>query len=179
MTKTGPLGTFLVDGQGKSLYVFAADTGNTSNCNGACAAAFPPFTANGTTPSAGSGVDAGMLSTTTRQDGTKQVTFSGHPIYSFTGDRNPGDTNGQGLNNFGGQWWLVTPSGMPITGTGGATPSGTTTTTPGRTTTTTTPGGTTTTTTPGGTTTTTTPGGTTTTSTPGGTTTTTPRGGGS
>ena len=114
MTKTGPMGTYLVDGQGKSLYLFVADKGTTSTCNGPCATVWPPLTvANAAT--AGSGVTASMLGTTTRSEGAKQVTYAGHPLYYFASDKNPGDTTGQGVNNFGGLWWLVTPNGTAIT----------------------------------------------------------------
>jgi len=122
MTRTGPKGTYLVDGQGKSLYLFEADKGGTSACAGPCAAAWPPLTA-ANAPTAGPGVTAGQLATINRSDGSKQVTYAGHPLYYFAGDRAAGDVNGQGLNNFGGLWWLVTPSGSPITGSGGAAPS--------------------------------------------------------
>jgi predicted lipoprotein with Yx(FWY)xxD motif len=115
MTKTGPKGTYLVDGQGKSLYLFVPDTNGSSTCYGPCAAAWPPLTVTAT-PKAGSGVNAAMLATTNRTDGTKQVTYAGHPLYYWTGDTHPGDTTGQGLNNLGGLWWLVAPSGTAITG---------------------------------------------------------------
>jgi predicted lipoprotein with Yx(FWY)xxD motif len=111
-TKTGPAGTYLVDGDGKALYLFVADTGSTSVCNGPCATAWPPLKGPAT---AGAGVNAGMLSTSTRQDGTKQVTYNGHPLYYFQGDQAAGQTTGQGVNNFGGLWWLVTPNGTAIT----------------------------------------------------------------
>lgn len=122
MMKTGPHGTYLVDGQGKSLYLFEADKGTTSTCTGGCATVWPPLTVTGT-PQAGPGVTADKLATTTGSGGKKQVTYAGHPLYYFNGDKAPGDTTGQGINNFGGLWWLVTPSGTAITGSGGAAPS--------------------------------------------------------
>ena len=114
MTKTGPAGTYLVDGTGKSLYLFAIDTGGKSMCSGPCAQAWPPLTTNGQ-PKAGSGVTASKLTTTTRSDMSKQVVYAGHPLYLFAGDKSAGATNGQGINNFGGQWWLVSPAGTAIT----------------------------------------------------------------
>ena len=113
-TKTGPLGTYLVDGTGKSLYLFAIDTPTASKCSAACAQAWPPLTTTGK-PTAGTGVTASKLTTIMRSDGTTQVVYAGHPLYSFQGDTSTGATNGQGLNNFGGLWWLVAPAGTAIT----------------------------------------------------------------
>jgi predicted lipoprotein with Yx(FWY)xxD motif len=124
-TRTGPIGTYLTDGQGRSLYLFVADTGNTSHCTGSCAAVWPPLLTNGN-PQAAAGVTGGKLGTTTRPDGTKQVTYNNHPLYRYAPDQQPGDTKGQGLNNFGALWWLVTPGGSPITSSssGSAAPGG-------------------------------------------------------
>ncbi len=113
MTKTGPDGTYLVDGTGKSLYLFAIDTPTKSNCAGACAQAWPPLTTMGK-PTAGSGVTASKLTTITGADGSTQVVYNGHPLYTFKGDVSAGAINGQGLNNFGGLWWLVSPTGTAI-----------------------------------------------------------------
>ena len=113
MTKTGSAGTYLTDGSGKSLYLFAADTGGKSVCTGACAAAWPPLTTKGN-PTAGSGATASMLTTITRSDGTTQVVYNGHPLYYYAADTAAGQTNGQGLNQFGGLWWLVSPAGAAI-----------------------------------------------------------------
>jgi predicted lipoprotein with Yx(FWY)xxD motif len=114
MTRTGSAGTYLVDGQGKSLYLFVADKGSTSSCEGPCATVWPPLTV-ADKANAGAGVNAAMLSTSTRTDGAKQVTYAGHPLYYFAADRAAGDTTGQGVNNFGGLWWLVAPNGTAIT----------------------------------------------------------------
>ena len=81
-----------------------------STCSGACATQWPPVISKGK-PSAGTGVTASMLSTTTRSDGSKQVTYNGHPLYTYIGDQSAGDVNGQGLNFFGGEWYVVTPAG--------------------------------------------------------------------
>jgi predicted lipoprotein with Yx(FWY)xxD motif len=117
MTRNGPMGAYLTDGQGRSLYLFLADKNGKSSCNGACAAAWPPLLTSGT-PQAGSGATGGMLGTTTRDDGTKQVTYNNHPLYMYSLDKQPGNTNGQGVNAFGALWWLVSPSGSAITTTG-------------------------------------------------------------
>jgi predicted lipoprotein with Yx(FWY)xxD motif len=114
MTKTGSMGTYLVDGQGRSLYLFVADKDTTSTCNGQCAAVWPPLVV-ANAAKAGSGANASMLATSTRSGGAKQVTYAGHPLYYFASDKNPGDTTGQGVNNFGGLWWLVAPNGTAIT----------------------------------------------------------------
>jgi predicted lipoprotein with Yx(FWY)xxD motif len=113
----GALGTILVDSHGDTLYVFDKDTGSTSTCSGACASSWPPLRADGK-PTAGSGVTASMLGTTPRSDGKPQVTYNGHPLYTFTADQSPGETNGQGVNAFGAPWYVVAPSGDQITSAG-------------------------------------------------------------
>jgi len=121
-THTGSAGTFLTDGSGRSVYMFAKDAMNASACSGACASAWPPVTTAGT-PAASGGAKSSDLGTLTRSDGTKQVTYDGHALYYFAGDSSAGQTNGQGVNGFGAKWWLVAPSGAIITGTGaGAAP---------------------------------------------------------
>ncbi|MDG4826288.1 hypothetical protein O7635_30935 [Asanoa sp. WMMD1127] len=107
----------LADAQGNSLYLFVADTGNTSTCNGACAAQWPPLVTQGAVQ-AGNGVDASKLGTSNRQDNTKQVTYNNHPLYRFIADTAPNQTNGQGVNAFGALWWLVNPNGDAITSGG-------------------------------------------------------------
>ncbi len=108
--------TFLTDGSGRAVYLWAKDTGDVSTCTGACAGAWPPVTASGTVTASGS-AKASDLGTITRSDGTKQVTYDGHPLYYFAGDSGPGTATGQGSDNFGAKWWLVAPSGSDITGT--------------------------------------------------------------
>jgi predicted lipoprotein with Yx(FWY)xxD motif len=111
------LGNILVDSQGRTLYLFQKDSGTTSSCTGACAAAWPPLRVNGQ-PKVGSGANASMVGTTTRSDGNPQVTYNGHPLYLYSGDQNPGDTNGQGLTQFGGGWFAVSPAGNQVSGQG-------------------------------------------------------------
>ena len=113
--RTGGLGTYLVDAQGRTLYVFGKDTGTKSMCSGACASNWPPATTSGH-PKAGSKVDQAMLGTSTRSDGTTQLTYNGHPLYRYAGDAAAGDTNGQGLTFFGGTWNVVSPAGQKIAG---------------------------------------------------------------
>jgi predicted lipoprotein with Yx(FWY)xxD motif len=112
-TKTSSLGTFLVDGNGRALYLWDADHGSKSTCSGACAQAWPPLTATGT-PKANGAVKASLLGTTMRSDGSREVTYAGHPLYTFAGDTQAGQTTGQGSNGFGAPWWVVTPAGKAL-----------------------------------------------------------------
>jgi predicted lipoprotein with Yx(FWY)xxD motif len=109
----------LTDASGKTLYWFVPDTSTTSKCTGSCATFWPPVTGPVT---AGSGV-TGTLGTITRSDGTKQATYDGHPLYTFSGDTAAGQAKGNGLNESGGLWYEMevsgaTPAAVPA---GGAT----------------------------------------------------------
>ena len=104
------LGTILVDGNGRTLYLFAKDQPNQSACAGACAAAWPVDQTSGT-PKAGSGATASLLGTITRSDGSTQVTYNKHPLYYFARDSGAGQQNGQGIDAFGAKWFVVTPAG--------------------------------------------------------------------
>jgi predicted lipoprotein with Yx(FWY)xxD motif len=108
------LGKILVDAQGRTLYLFQRDAGTTSACTGACAINWPPLRANAK-PTVGGGTKASIVGTSARSDGKPQVTYNGHPLYRFSGDHGSGDTNGQGVNAFGGLWYAVSPSGDEIT----------------------------------------------------------------
>ena len=110
IAKSSGLGTILTDGTGRTLYVFAKDTGTKSTCSGACASAWPPATTSGT-PTGGSGVTSSKLGETKRGDGMTQITFAGHPLYYFSGDNAPGQTNGNGVTAFGAQWFALSPAG--------------------------------------------------------------------
>jgi predicted lipoprotein with Yx(FWY)xxD motif len=103
--KTASIGgvTVLTNTKGFALYTFALDKGSTSACTGACATAWPPQTAL-------AGVKS-PYSTTKRSDGSVQLTFNGHPLYTFTGDTAPGTASGNGVNAFGGLWYEVPASG--------------------------------------------------------------------
>jgi predicted lipoprotein with Yx(FWY)xxD motif len=112
-TMTGSLGTFLVDGKGRALYLWEADHGSRSACSGACAQAWPPLTVTGT-PKASGAVKGSLLGTTKRADGSREVTYAGHPLYLFAGDSRAGQTTGEGSNGFGAPWWVVTPAGKAL-----------------------------------------------------------------
>src|SRR4051812_5088133 len=111
--RRSPPGAILVDGKGLTLYDFAKDKGNKSACYGACAALWPPFTTKGK-PHAGRGINARLLGTTRRKDGTLEVTYNRHPLYYYVADKRPGQTTGQGLPQFGAPWWALAPSGKEI-----------------------------------------------------------------
>jgi predicted lipoprotein with Yx(FWY)xxD motif len=84
--------------------------GGDSACYGGCAKTWPALTVKGK-PTVGEGLQASLLGTTTRTDGTAQVTYKGMPLYRFAGDAKPGDTKGQGLNKV---WWVVAPDGSLV-----------------------------------------------------------------
>jgi predicted lipoprotein with Yx(FWY)xxD motif len=109
------LGMVLVDGSGRTLYLFEKDQPNQSACAGACAAAWPADQSSGT-PKAGSGVTASMLGTIKRGDNTTQVTYNKHPLYYFSGDSGAGQHNGQGVDAFGAKWFVVGPAGGAVSG---------------------------------------------------------------
>jgi predicted lipoprotein with Yx(FWY)xxD motif len=117
-TTTGPLGTYLVDGQGRTLYLFESDANGTSSCTGGCVTTWPPLISTGK-PTAGAGADPGKLITITRPDGTKQVVYGTSPLYTYHQDTAAGQTNGQGS---GGKWWVVGVDGKPIKTAGPGTP---------------------------------------------------------
>lgn len=113
-TASSSAGTFLVDGSGRAVYLWVKDTGDASTCSGACAGAWPPVTTTAA-PTVSGGAQASDLGTITRDDGSKQVTYNGHPLYYFSGDSGPGTASGQGSDGFGAKWWLVSPSGSDVT----------------------------------------------------------------
>ena len=113
-TASSSAGPVLVNGSGHAVYLWAKDAKDMSACTGACASAWPPVQASGTVTAAGS-AKSSDLGTITRSDGTKQVTYDGHPLYYFAGDTSKGSLTGQGSDNFGAKWWLVAPSGAAIT----------------------------------------------------------------
>jgi predicted lipoprotein with Yx(FWY)xxD motif len=102
------LGDILVDADGRTLYVFTKDQGDQSACSGQCATNWPALTGSAT---AGAGVQAALLSTSTQANGDTQVTYDGHPLYYFAGDAKPGDTNGQGVGN---AWFALTGDGQLV-----------------------------------------------------------------
>ena len=112
VSESAEFGPILVDGEGRSLYLFTNDTQNSgaSTCTDDCLAKWPPLLTDGD-PVPGEGVDEALLGTITRDDGTTQVTYNGWPLYTFADDTAPGDTNGQGV---GDVWFLVTPAGEAV-----------------------------------------------------------------
>jgi predicted lipoprotein with Yx(FWY)xxD motif len=113
-TASSSAGTVLTDGSGRAVYLWVKDAGGMSACTGACAGAWPPVTTTGTATASGS-AKASDLGTITRSDGSKQVTYDGHPLYYFSGDSGPGTATGQGSDGFGAKWWLVAPTGSDVT----------------------------------------------------------------
>jgi predicted lipoprotein with Yx(FWY)xxD motif len=111
-TNTSASEPFLVDQQGRAIYLYTADTQNsgTSACTADCLTQWQPVVVTGT-PQAGNGVNASLLGTITREDGTLQATYNGWPLYTYTGDTAPGTTSGQGM---GGAWFLVSGAGNSI-----------------------------------------------------------------
>jgi predicted lipoprotein with Yx(FWY)xxD motif len=116
-TATTSAGKILVDGHGRTMYAFAADTKGHSNCTGACLTYWPPVPASAKPATAASAVTA-ELGVLHRADGTDQLTANGWPMYTYVGDSKPGSTAGQGKNLSGGLWWVVSPSGSWITRAG-------------------------------------------------------------
>lgn len=109
-------GAYVTDAEGRTLYLFEADTQALDNalpesaCRDACAEAWPPLLAE-SAPQAGEGVDAGMIATFDRGDGQMQVTYNGWPLYYYVQDQAPGETKGHDIEDFGAEWYLVTPEG--------------------------------------------------------------------
>ena len=122
-THKGPMGTYLTGANGRSLYLFAGDTGGTSACYGACATNWPPLVgASAQTSGAANDAETGTI---TRSDGSTQITYGGHPLYYYAGDSKAGETNGQGIDANGGKWWLVAPTGQPVSAAPASSSSGT------------------------------------------------------
>jgi predicted lipoprotein with Yx(FWY)xxD motif len=113
MTRQTNLGRVLVDSRGRTLYLFEKDRGMTSSCSGSCASIWPPLT-SGSKPGAAGGLSRGKIALSKRSDGTMQVTYGGHPLYTYAGDAGPGDTKGEGLNQFGAEWYVLDGSGNKV-----------------------------------------------------------------
>lgn len=112
-TEVEGLGSVLVDSEGMTVYLFTPDEGGSkSTCYGECEAAWPPVLAEGK-PTAGEGAMSSALGTTKRKDGTTQVTYDGHPVYTYSGDQAPGEVNGQ---EFDGTWFVLDESGSAVEG---------------------------------------------------------------
>ena len=107
------LGKVLASSGGRTLYLFERDKGTKSTCFGGCASAWPPLTTSGM-PKAGAGVSAAKLSTSNRGKGVSEVTYNGHPLYFYAGDTARGQTNGQNLDQFGAEWYVLSAAGNKI-----------------------------------------------------------------
>ena len=115
-THTSALGKIVADGSSRTVYLFRKDTHGKSTCSGACAQNWPPMLTKGT-PKAGPGIKAALLGTTRRADGTTQVTYNKHPLYTFIADQGkPGSTTGNGVDAFGARWYAVTTKGTAKSG---------------------------------------------------------------
>ena len=117
VARTG-LGRILVDSHGRTLYMFTRDSDTVyvpSACTGACAAKWPPALVTGT-PTVGRGVKASLVSTADRGDGKPQLTYNDHPLYLYEEDGKPGDTKGENTNEFGGDWYALSPAGSAVRG---------------------------------------------------------------
>jgi len=107
------LGLVLADSEGHTLYAFSKDSPKASACEGACAKAWPPLLVEKGEPEPSNGASAARLGTITRADGSRQVTYAGHPLYSYSGDKQPGAATGNGSTAFGGTWTPLKGSGAP------------------------------------------------------------------
>ena len=107
------IGKVVADSRGHTLYMFRADHGGKSACYSSCATYWPPLTTVGK-PKAGAGIKAALLGTIKRKDGKLQVTYNKRPLYLYAGDSKPGQTTGEGSNNFGAKWYAMTPKGAVI-----------------------------------------------------------------
>jgi len=112
-TASTGLGRILVDARGHTLYLFEKDKNGKSACNGKCAAAWPPLIASAR-PRGTAGARASMLGTTKRADGRLQVTYNHHPLYTFVKDTKAHQTNGEGLNAFGAEWYALSAAGTKV-----------------------------------------------------------------
>lgn len=107
------VGTYLTDAGGRALYMFEKDSRNTSTCSGECAEEWPPFAASAAS-STDPAIQSGKLGSITRSDNARQTTYDGRPLYYYNDDTEAGDIEGQGKKEFGGSWYLVSPSGSKI-----------------------------------------------------------------
>ena len=114
-TRTTGSGPILVDGKGRTVYLFAQDTGSTPTCTGSCAGYWPPVPASANARVAG-GANAADVSSVAAPGGGRQLAYAGHPLYYFVGDDKADATNGQGLDQFGAKWYVLDASGTAVTG---------------------------------------------------------------
>ena len=112
-TRSTSLGTIVVDAKGRTLYLFEKDRAGKSACSGGCAADWPPLLTKGKPKAAGSARKA-KLGTIRRSNGTTLVSYGGHPLYTYVGDSGPGQTTGEGLDQFGAEWYVLGANGGKI-----------------------------------------------------------------
>ena len=113
MDDRGDVGEILVDGAGRTVYAFTMDPMNDPTCYDVCADTWLPVLAKGD-PAGGIGIDVAAARVTPRRDGGNQVTYKGHPLYHYAGDKGDRDAGGQGLDLFGGEWHVLTKDGQPL-----------------------------------------------------------------
>lgn len=115
VAETAEYGPFIADAEGRALYLLEADSEGTSNCYDACAEVWPPYLAESGNPTAGDpAVQAGLISTFERSDGTTQISYGGHALYYYEDDRGPGQATGQDVTDEWGEWYLIMPNGEPL-----------------------------------------------------------------
>jgi predicted lipoprotein with Yx(FWY)xxD motif len=115
------LGVVLVNGQGRTLYVFAPDNAKKVTCTGTCAQVWPPLKVPaGQKPSISGAVKSSLVASASNPSGGQVVTYAGWPLYTYVADATPGTAHGQALNNSGGVWYVISPSGQVIKKQGGA-----------------------------------------------------------
>jgi predicted lipoprotein with Yx(FWY)xxD motif len=112
-TRDTGLGPILVDSQGRTLYLFAKDTGPDSTCGGSCASVWPPVPVSGV-PHAANGAAASKIAVITRPGGSRQLSYARHPLYYFAGDNKAGQTSGQAIDEFGAKWYAVDSAGTAV-----------------------------------------------------------------
>ena len=114
-THSSKLGKVLASANGHALYMFTHDSAGKSSCYASCASVWRPLSSIGHPPAAkGSGVNSKLLGTSRRKDGKLQVTYNGHPLYSYAGDTSAGQINGEGANHFGGRWYVISTGGNAV-----------------------------------------------------------------
>jgi predicted lipoprotein with Yx(FWY)xxD motif len=111
--RTTSIGPVVVNGNGRTVYLFEKDKNGTSACYDQCAKYWPPLITHGM-PSTGAGADPSLLGTSRRADGSEQITYANQPLYLYAFDTAPGDVNGEGSKEFGAEWDALTPAGQKI-----------------------------------------------------------------
>lgn len=113
LVETRDPGSYIADGEGKTLYVFVDENMQPLPCEGECLSAWPPYTGDAALDE-GSTLDASLISTVDAADGSSQVAYNEYPLYYFSGDEQPGDLNGQAVEGGGGTWYVLSDNGEPL-----------------------------------------------------------------